>query len=108
MEESAKQAGAADLWVLLVPSQEVVSLYAPGPRRRIKEDEVINREEAVKDLQCLLEAKGIYAIDLTPDFIAASREGERLYFKSDNHWNQKANRIAAAAVAEAWKQAGYR
>lgn len=105
---SRMKESAPDLWVLLVPSQEVVSSYAPGPRLRIKEAEVIDREEAVRGLKRFLEAKGVGVIDLTPEFIGAAKRGDRLYFKSDNHWNREANRIAALAIAEKWKKAGYR
>jgi lysophospholipase L1-like esterase len=95
---------APELWVLLVPSQEVVSSYAPGPRFRIKEAEVIDREEAVREIKKLLERKGIGVVDLTPEFIGAAKRGDRLYFKSDNHWNREANRIAAEKIAAAWRK----
>lgn len=101
---SRMKGSVMDLWVLLVPSQEVVSSYATGPRFRIKEAEVIDREEAVQGLRRLLEEKGIGVVDLTPEFIAAARGGERLYFKSDNHWNGEANRIAAEKIAAAWRK----
>ncbi len=95
-----------DLWVLLVPSQEVVSSYAPGSRIRIKEAEAIDREEAVRMLKGYLAAKGIGVVDLTAEFTGAAAKGVRLYFRSDNHWNREANRLAASAIAAAWRKAG--
>lgn len=97
---------APDLWVLLVPSQEVVSSYAPGSRIRIKEAETIDREEAVRMLKGSLAAKGIGVVDLTAEFTGAAAKGVRLYFRSDNHWNYEANRLAAEAIAAAWRKAG--
>jgi hypothetical protein len=50
---------------------------------------------------------GIAGLDLTPRLQAAAARGELVYFADDGHWNGEANRIAADAIAETIRLAGW-
>ncbi len=78
MRESAAAGGAGDFLVILVPSKA----------RALREE-------------------GIPVLDLGEEFVQLSRAGEELYFLSDNHWNARANELAAARAAEVLRRMGY-
>ena len=112
LREKMEDSGAGDLLVLLVPSKEVINYHLPGGSGkklliRLKDTEILRREEAVRTLAALLKPMGIPAIDLTSEFIETSARGTNLYFIHDNHWNAEANRIAARRVSAYLREKGY-
>ena len=111
LRDKAGETGAENLLVLLVPSKDVINYHLPQGSRsrrfRMKDTEIINREEAGRELVRNLRQKGIVVIDLTPEFTEIAKGGEKLYFENDNHWNRKANRIAAREIASFMREAGF-
>jgi len=51
-------------------------------------------------LRGIAEAEGFHFIDLTPVFEAAARDGARLFYAYDTHWNQTGHDVAGAYIAE--------
>lgn len=105
MRDSARKAGAKDFLVILVPSKELVKFHSgsylfPGA-------DLARREEESAALARVLREAGIPVLDLGEEFVQLSRAGEELYFLSDNHWNARANAIAAERAAEVLRGLGY-
>jgi len=102
MARQARESGVEDFLVLLVPSKEVINYHLPaavGNRLiRFKDTEILRREEAVERLTGLLKKNSISYIDLSPDFKNRASRGTDLYFINDNHWNARANQIAAEKI----------
>ncbi|MFH1038927.1 MAG: hypothetical protein V1789_09715 [PVC group bacterium] len=110
--KTARAAGAEGILVLIVPSKEVINYHLPGGAGKkfllkIKDEEIIRREEAVRSLSSLLKSNNIPVIDLTGEFIDRSARGTNLYFIHDNHWNEEANKIAAVRIGAFLRQNGY-
>ncbi len=111
LQEKAAETGGK-LLVLMVPSKEVINFHLPAGAGKkflikLKDAEIIRREEAVRELVSRLRQAGIPVIDLTASFIEASSSGTNLYFIHDNHWNEKANEIAAQQIGAFLRQNGY-
>lgn len=111
MRKKAEEGGVG-LLVLLVPSKEVINYHllgGSGKKRllKIKDTEIIRREEAVRGLSVLLQGAGIPVIDLTVPFIETSARGINLYFVYDNHWNGEANKFTAGLIAAYLREDGF-
>jgi hypothetical protein len=85
--------------LLLVPAPKMVQVY---PDRVLKDgprDGVI-APHMKKLLLELLDAN-VEVLDLLPAFLAASKQNpEPLFLATDSHWSQRAQKIAAALIAE--------
>ncbi len=113
MKNRARKGGVDDYLVLLVPSKEVINYHLPAAAGKklflkLKNTEILKREEAVKRLIEYLKVFSIPAIDLTPEFIERAGEGEDLYFINDNHWNARANKIAAEKITPFLQKKSYK
>ena len=100
--------GPLDLFVILVPSKDVI--YGPmiDPRPATLPGAVVG-ERCFGTISRALQATGINYIDLTDPLEAAAREAlprhELLYFRGDTHWNAAGIEVAAQKVAQAWSAA---
>ncbi len=100
--------GSLELFVILVPSKDVV--YGPmiDPRPATLPGAVVG-ERCFATIGRALHTTGIDYIDLTAPLEAAAREAlarhELLYFRGDTHWNAAGIELAAQIVAQAWSAA---
>ena len=97
MRAASSAAGINDFVVVLIPSKELVCFHAGG--YWIQAAELSRRERESSRLAQVLRRDGVTTVELAPEFIRRAREGETLYFREDNHWNARANELAAARLA---------
>ena len=95
----------AHLAVVAAPAKEAVywQFVAPSVRRRL--GELAPRNGRLVAEFC--RRSGIPCLDLYEPFTGAGRQGQRLYFRHDAHWNAAGHRLAAQAVGDFIERQGW-
>ncbi|MEA1885123.1 MAG: SGNH/GDSL hydrolase family protein [Thermotogota bacterium] len=96
------EANNATLVVVIIPVSEQVHKEDWGLRKMeygLNEND-FDLEKPQKKLIRFCEGNDVYYIDLLPKFKEKSMNGDRLYYESDVHWNEKGHELAADIIAE--------
>lgn len=100
------EAAGSQLLVFYVPNKASIyaDMWQATKRRYGLDDENWNIEQPRIELESFLERKGIGFLDLTPRFrqeaARLGRDGRKLYFESDAHWNVYGHKLAGEVVAD--------
>jgi hypothetical protein len=86
------------LVIVMIPAKERVHVDLLPPDCVSKDNPL--PPSTLDQLEVELNARGIRAVNLLPVFQAATREGHRLYWPDDSHWDQDGIQLAARVVWE--------
>jgi len=80
------------LVVLLVPEKEQIHIQALSPA---DQQALANGPRLLEAIEAGLKKEGVPVVNLMPLFQETTRQGTRLYWRDDTHWNDTGIRLAA-------------
>jgi hypothetical protein len=100
--KTSVEAHHARLVLVWIPSKERVYIpVLPKPQQFIY---ITNRTGQIDALERVVsrfaEAEGVSFLDLTPTLVEHARQGEKLFFTVDGHWNARGQDLAGKTVAQ--------
>ncbi|RIK96466.1 MAG: hypothetical protein DCC71_22420 [Proteobacteria bacterium] len=104
LKDASAELGA-ELWLVLIPTRGQVE--DPGWEALVREDgRALRRDQPQRAMAAMAERVGIPLVDLYDDFVATDREGRRLYWRLDSHFNALGHARAAEVVVRRLRESG--
>jgi len=96
------EAKNSTLVVVIIPTKEQVHKedWALRKKEYGLNEKDFDLEKPQKKLISFCEGNNVSYIDLLPKFREKAKNGVRLYYKNDGHWNEKGHELAANIISE--------